>query len=210
MESVEAKRAKARADKMERRARENEGNEPDLDPIGWAVEKPQRRLSTEASFRERGGRHAQPAQVEGILPMGKKKKGKYAAKAGNGSSGDGNGTRRTSGGNGGVGTEAGGGGAAAQRKRRAKTISHVRRRSTGAVSADSEDENEEEEDRGEGEGQSGGWSAMVLDRTTLWSTAWVGGIPAMFVRKHPEIRLLRLFKSFGKVVRVTVRHKPGT
>jgi hypothetical protein len=34
---------------------------------------------------------------------------------------------------------------------------------------------------------------------------WVGGIPAAFVSKHPEVRLLRLFKGFGDVVRVTVR-----
>jgi hypothetical protein len=47
-----------------------------------------------------------------------------------------------------------------------------------------------------------------VDRTTVWSTAWVGGVPASYVSKHAEVRMLRLFKSFGKVVRVTVRKKP--
>ena len=47
-----------------------------------------------------------------------------------------------------------------------------------------------------------------VDRTTMWCTAWVGGLPAEFVNKgSAEMKLLRLFKKYGKVVRVTVRKK---
>ena len=46
-----------------------------------------------------------------------------------------------------------------------------------------------------------------IDRTTMWCTAWVGGIPAEYVQSNAELKVLRLFKKFGKVVRVTVRKK---
>ena len=47
-----------------------------------------------------------------------------------------------------------------------------------------------------------------VDRTTMWCTAWVGGLPAEYVNKgSAEMKLLRLFKKYGKVVRVTVRKK---
>ena len=47
-----------------------------------------------------------------------------------------------------------------------------------------------------------------IDRTTMWCTAWVGGIPSEYVQSNAELKVLRLFKKFGKVVRVTVRKKP--
>ena len=51
-------------------------------------------------------------------------------------------------------------------------------------------------------------AACDVDRTTMWCTAWVGGLPAEYVNKgSAEMKLLRLFKKHGKVVRVTVRKK---
>lgn len=50
-------------------------------------------------------------------------------------------------------------------------------------------------------------SAVDIDRTTMWCTAWVGGIPAEFVKSNAEMKVLRVFKKYGKVVRVTVRKK---
>lgn len=50
-------------------------------------------------------------------------------------------------------------------------------------------------------------SEVDIDRTTMWCTAWVGGIPAEFVKSNAEMKVLRLFKKYGKVVRVTVRKK---
>lgn len=61
--------------------------------------------------------------------------------------------------------------------------------------------------RSGGTGRDSSADEVDIDRTTMWCTAWVGGIPAEFVKNNAEMKVLRLFKKFGKVVRVTVRKK---
>jgi hypothetical protein len=45
-----------------------------------------------------------------------------------------------------------------------------------------------------------------VDKQAAWNTAWVGGIPLEYLQQgKAELKVLRLLKGFGRVVRVTVR-----
>ena len=47
-----------------------------------------------------------------------------------------------------------------------------------------------------------------VDREAAWNTAWIGGIPLEFLSGgKAEMKVLRLLKVFGKIMRVTVRKK---